>query len=464
MASINFSLAPAPGVTNDMIAVIYKTTAPAAEIDRLPIPYPHTSPVNLSFPNVVPGTYFVKIHETPGGGVLGNLRHDFWTDASLQKLFAYTVKSFQVGAGRGTPYFDPADQAINYINTDLNGLDYTVFKPGYGPLDWATNITPYTGGGFSFADGQKFSQDEIYTLLVSNLVMQPILQVGGSYPEDIINETVDFTFDTTRYNKLLEIAGSATIFTITMPAFSSIPDGTKFGINTHSGSQRYVTVQLPSGKSVPLNGDFFNTIYVGKGEEVHFIKRGDYLRIINWAGDHRRVGEKVMCGSKPPVNGLQLIGGWYLKVDYPRLFEWFVNVLDPGELGTGADDVTPDAANITKWIIGVNKFWCPKHNGRFYRATDPDSSVDPDGSRPVNWPQADENKAHNHVTAPYDKASAKASDVGGNVTPTGLDSGNATLEYQVGGMNNTTWSAATILSQGTESRPKNVTTDVYVII
>jgi hypothetical protein len=262
---------------------------------------------------------------------------------------------------------------------------------------------------------------------------------------------------------LLEIAGSATIFTITMPAFNTIPDGTKFCVNTHSGTQRYVTILLPAGKTSPINGNARNIVYIGRGEEVTFIKNGDYLRIVSWDGDYRRVGEKVMCDGNPPFNGLKLVGGWYLKTDYPRLFNWHVNTLPLGELGTGTDDVTPDTANITKWIIGTSKFWAPDHGGRFYRVTDPDGNIDPDGSRPVNWPQADDNKAHNHVTAPWDKAGAKASDITGEATAGSLDSSNASTEYRIGQMG-AYWTDATIVSQGTESRPKNITTDVYVII
>jgi len=468
MANVNFTMSPAPGVINDMIAVLYESLPGGGigpEIDRLPIAAPHTSPVNLSFTNVSPETYIVKIHETPNGTTLGNLHHDFWVDASLQHLSAYTVKTFQVGAGRGTPYFDPADQDVDYINTDLNGLDYTVFKPGYGPLDWVADINPYTGGGFSFINGQKFAQDEIYTLLISNLVTQPIPVAGKSFPDNVVVITNDVTFSSAHYNKLLEIDSSNALLTITIATIGTIPDGTMFGINTqkHNNALRYAILQLPGGAFCYVNGVQRTALYLGRAEEIWLHKKGSVLRIIQWDGDYRRVGDKVYRDGIAPFNGIQLAGGWFLKSDYPRIFNWYINGLPVGELGAGTDDVIPDATNITKWIIGVNKFWVPDHGGYFYRATDPDGNVDLGGTRLSGTNQADDNKAHNHVTAPWDKAGAKASDITSEATTGSLDSANASTEYRIGQMG-TYWTAATIQSQGTESRPKNVAQNVYVII
>jgi hypothetical protein len=471
MANVNFTISPAPGIINDMIAVLYEILPGGgigAEIDRLPIPAPHDNPQNLSFTNVEPHTYIVKIHETTDGITLGNLRHDFWVDASLQKLQSYTVKTFQVGAGRGTPYFDPADQDDDYINTDLDGLTYTVFKPGYAPLDWDANINIYTGGGFSYIDGQKFSQDEIYTILISNLVAQPLTTGGGSpFIDGIEFIAGNVPITTSHYRKMIMVNDSTSL-TLTIADLNAIPDNMTFGINTHSLTDnpdtptfRYATLQLPVGKYCIINTYARNAVYIGRSQEVIFIKKGNGLFLLSGGEGFSRVGEIVFGSSRAPANSLPLTGGWKLKTDYPRIFDWHVNVLDPSELGAGADDIEPDADNRTKWIIGINKFWVKDVGGLFLRPTDPDGNIDP-----VRLPggyQADDNKAHNHVTAPWDKAGAKASDITGEATPGSLDSNNPSTEYRVGQMGSY-WTAATIQSQGTEARPKNVAQNCYVII
>jgi hypothetical protein len=464
MANVAFTISPAPGVTNDLIAVLYEISPSGgvgAEIARQEKSEPHPSPHDFNFANVVPKTYIVKIHEStaPGSGLLGILRHDFWVDASLQKTQSYEVKTFQVGAGRGTPYYDPADLDTDYINPDLDGLTYTVFKPGYGPLDWDANINPYSGGGFSFIDGQIFSQDEIYTVLVSNLIVQPVAQVGGGYPDDVVVITADTAFGSSHYNKLLVIDSVSALLTITIADITAIPDGTVWGINTqkHNDALRYATLQLPGGASCYINGIQRAALYLGRAEEIWVYKKGSELRIINWDGDYRRVGDKVYRDGIPPFNGLQLTGGWILKTDYPRLFNWYVNTLPGGVLGAATQDTTPDADNITKWIIGPTKFWYPKYEELFIRGAS--------GSRLSGSYQEDDNKAHNH-TSPglWNKLGAKASDVGGYGTPAGLDSSNASTEYRVGTMTGGEWDDATIKDQGTEARPKNVAQNIYVII
>lgn len=456
MANVEFTISPAPGIINDMIAVLYDG---AAEVDRLPITAPHTSPQNLNFMNVVPKTYIVKIHETPGAGVLGTLRHDFWVDASLQKLNAYTVKTFQVSAGRGAPFYDPADLDTDYINPDIDGLDYTVFKPGYGPLDWATNITPFTGGGFSFTDNEKFSQDEIYTLLISNLVVQPLQQTGVGYPSDVITVSVDTAFSSAHYNKLLEVDTSTPVLTISISTIATIPDGTIFGINTqkHNGVLRNVVLQLPAATSCYVLGIARNAVFIGRSEEVTFVKKGSILRIVNWDGDYRRLGEKVFSDGNPPANGLLCDGTWYNQLDIPRGFNWYINALPAGEWASGADDSTPSGDDIYKWIIGINKVRTPDHRNRFYRASS--------GSRLANSYEVDDNKDHNHVTAPYNRSIARASEAGGNQIPQ-VDGANTSTDqkYRVAGMDSARWTAATINNQGTESRPKNIAQNVYVIV
>jgi hypothetical protein len=384
MANVAFTISPAPGITQDMIAVLYDN---GAEVDRLPIPYPHTSPQDLDFINVAPKTYVVKIHETPDGTTLGNLRHDFWVDASLQKLQSYTVKTFQVGAGRGTPYFDPADHDVNYINTDLDGLDYTVFKPGYGPLDWSADIAPYTGGGFSFTNGQEFAQDEIYTILINNLVTQPIQQTGVGFPDGVITINADTAFGATHYNKILEIDPAQEVLTITID-LATVPDGTQFIINTqkHNGVLINAVLALQAGQTCTINGQDENNVYIGKSENVTFYKKGSFLRQ-TWDGDYRRVGEIIFSDGTPPTipNILALTGFWIDKARVPRIWNWYINRLTPGQYFSGTDGVTPAGDDIHKWGIGATQIWIKDYRNMHLRVNDGtkvDNAYQPDSLGP----------------------------------------------------------------------------------
>ncbi len=166
-----------------------------------------------------------------------------------------------------------------------------------------------------------------------------------------------------------------------------------------------------------------------------------------------------------PWNSLPMLGGWYLKSDYPRLYYWYVSKLPLSEIGAATDDSTPNSIDQTKWNVGIAKFWVPNHGGWFYRALDPDGDIDDQNpNRLSNQQQQDDNKDHNHVAYPWNRGSARASEVDNTNTPGSIDSNNPTTEYRVGGMSVDNWEAARIKSQGTQSRPKNLAVMPYVII
>jgi hypothetical protein len=366
MPSIPFTISPAPGIADDFIAVIYNSLSPGAEVDRITAPAPHNSPFDFNFVNIPGGIYIVKIHETPGGGVLGFLRHDFWVDATLEKVLAYDPKTFQVGLGRSAPYYDPADQSDTYTNPDLNNLKYTVFKPGYGPLDWDSDITPIAGGGFKFTNNQKFGQDEVYTMLISNLVLQPTTASSLVYPKDILNITANTTFGPSHYNSLLEINTGQSVLEIAIN-LSSIPDGTQFGINTHRHNGALITVALIiTGGNCILNGRAEGTIYINRSEDATFFVKSGELRVVNWNGEYRRVGEKIYSEDAPPTiaNILPFTGVWVEKNTYRRLWFWYVARLAPGQIFTGTDDVAPTGADVYKWGVGANKMYVPNYADR----------------------------------------------------------------------------------------------------
>lgn len=444
---------------------------PLAEVYRSDVlTTPHTQR-NITIDNLNPVMHIVQLWTTADNVNLNALIGSCDIDASLSSEVAFEFIQFVVGRGNGAPEYDPAANQDQYVNPDLDGKTYLVYKEGFGVLKWGIDIQTITGGGFEFINGNEFASDEGYTVQYSNVSSTNTASSGRPYPEDIVEITGNVTFGSSHYNKLLEVnaAGAGSIVTITISNLDTLPNGTIFGINTHNGNQRYVTLQLNVGKYCLINNSVDgpqqrNSIYIGRGEEVTFIKKGSYLRLVNWDGDYRRIGQRIFCDGFQPVNTLPETGGWYTKTDYPRLFNWYIAELPGSELGTGTDDVTPDTDNITKWIVGTNKFWVPDTSGRFFRATSADNSIDLGGPRLAGNNQADENKAHNHVSAPYDKAGVKASDIDNQFTTASTDSGGASSEYRIAGMDNDKWTAATIVSQGTESRPKNVATNVYRII
>jgi hypothetical protein len=468
-------MSPAPGISNKLVAVLYNTIAPAAEIDRQVFDPPHAAPQTVSFTNKPIGTYIVKVHQSTDGIVLGNLENDFFVNAAITTSSAYTVKTFQVGLGRSAPYYDPSNGDTDYINPDLDGLDYIVFKPGYGPLDWAADITTYPGGGFSFTNLQTFAQDEIYTILISNLVQTvgsgPVSQ---TFPAGVQTITGDVSFTSALYNMIIEVTAPNNA-TITLPSLATIPDGTQFAINTHSlfsdsytASFRYAALQLAVGEVCIINNVSHNLVHVGRCESMTFVKYGSVLRITNGGDAYRDLGTIVHAATKPPKGSLPFTGAWYDIGIFARFFYNYVNLLDPAELGTGTDNVAPSADNATKWIIGTSMFYVPNYKGRFLRIADPDGVFDV--ARYPGSNQADAVGPANINTIVW-----TGNGMGNSGVPGGTPTVNALGTAGAGGSISTTGATGTnnnaaktlpwsIISPAGESRPKNIACAAYVLI
>lgn len=435
---------------------------PLSEVYRSPVlTTPHTQR-NITIDNLNPVMHIIELWTTTDGINLDSFLGSCDIDASITNEVAFGVIQFIVGRGNGAPEYDPAPDQAQYVNPDLDGKDYIVYKEGFGVLKWGVDIQTISGGGFEFINGTLFSAGEGYTVQYSNVVTSSTTSSGRSFPSDVVEITGDIAFSSAHYNKLLEVNSSAAVVTITIASLDTIPNGTLFGINAHNGTQNFVTLQLNTGRYCLINGNQENAVYIGRAEEVTFIKKGSYLRVVSGSEHFNKVGLRVFADGLQPPGTLPETGGWYLKTDYPRPVKWYIERLPAPELGSGTDDVTPTSENITKWILGATKFWVPDTSGRFFRATSDDDSIDLDGPRLSGSNQADENKAHNHVNSTWNKAGARASDVGSVQIPL-IDGSNANPDqkFRVAGMNTSLWNLATILSQGTESRPKNVATNVY---
>lgn len=356
--------------TSDFLMVVRENSNLLAEVYRSDLLEPPHSQRNITVDNLNPVMHTVQFWTTIDGTTLGELRGQCEIDASISNTTSFDFIQFIVDRGQGAPAYDPASGQGQYVNTDLDGKDYVVFKPGFGALIWGLHIDTITGGGFEYIDGQEFSNAEEYTIMINNLVTTSDASSGRGYPDGVVEFTGDITFGSTHYNKLLEANCAGALPVIDIPSIDAIPENTVFGINTHNGSQRYVTLQLDSGKYCLVFGQQRNAVYIGKGEEVTFIKKGAYLRIVNWDGDYRRIGERVFTDSTPPVNSIEEGAGWLLKTDYPRLFNWYIDELNPAETVSGTDDVQPSVQDRGKWNIGATKFWVPDRRGKFNRNND----------------------------------------------------------------------------------------------
>ena len=384
MAEIKFTISPAPGVLYPFIAVIYKSTAPTAEVDRIVLNDDHSTPQNLQFSNLVDGNYLVVIYNNPTSDelTLGTIRHDFWQDAVTGALLEEPI--FITGGGAEPN--DPAIGQSDYVNVALDGKTIKeIFQEGFRPLWDAIEWEPLAGGGIrlltnSIGDPLYFQQDVVYRILVQSTVLSSAPTANDAF-STIVTESDDFNVGDAHWNNTVLVSGGLSKTIASLPFLAGIADGKGVIIQHDGGTPIYIHLKAKSGEIIRFRSEDKNIIYLAKGEFIKLLKFGTKWYVKEFCGKWDLIGSRNKTDGTQPINTLPEVGGWYLKTDYARLYLDYVSQLDIAEIVAGTDDVTPATGDKAKWNVGSTKFWVPDRGGYFDRNADPDGNIDPGGVR-----------------------------------------------------------------------------------
>lgn len=351
MAKVSFNISAAPSITNDLIAVLYKTTDEGAEIGRIVDGSDHSSPQNFQFSDLEPGNYIVKIHESPDGITLGNLRHDFWVDAVTDQLLLER-KFYRVG---GSDTYDPAEGTTGIIDPFFAGKNLTgLFQQGNRYLnkdksEWTVNVDGDIEFGLDYIGGQQIT-NYVDTVWVVEITYAQTATGGGSQQYgDVLIITINTTLDSTHWNKDLYGRGSANKLTITVPALASIPENKGFSLVHDGGNAVNVLLQMQVGEIVRFRGEDRNDIRLAKGDVIECLKKTvsgtAYLFAKAVYGNWERAGEIV--GLREAAGNAYYLGDPTTEYDltvHLRLAE-YINGLPPNQVVTYAQFDTPQTIN-----------------------------------------------------------------------------------------------------------------------
>jgi hypothetical protein len=361
--------------TEHLLVIAYEASNPTAEVARQSFAPAHPTTRNIVFEDLNATPHIFEFRQSDDGVDLGLLYNSFSIDVGL--IQDSVVEIFDLVVDGGDTY-DPVDGDDSVTHPSFENL-LVISKPGFGLLSNEVDYEKTTATTIHLLNDVKFSNGERYTFVIFK--KQTVAQNTSGRPlfQDIVSIAADTVISAAHYGKLLEANGAAAILTITFPDFTTIPDNTVFGFNTESGAQRYLKIVFTGADGAKLKGGVKSTFCLGKNEDAAFIKKGTRLYKMFWDGDYYRVGE-VVISEIQPANSVAELGGWLLIADYPRLYNEFVNLLDPSLLGdistlTGGE---PVAAERTKWCIDLanSRFWVPDSGGYFDRSNDPNGDVD----------------------------------------------------------------------------------------
>lgn len=240
----------------------------------------------------------------------------------------YPIQRFDYIVGRGEGesgvWSDPVDGDNGLRDTRLQDQLYWVFERGTGPLLSPTEITDRSddGGGFDFTDPDKqFREDGIYSVMLITRADVAGDDSGAPGSEDgIYPLTSDQDYDPlTMSGRTLVSSGAGQIRTLSIPNLLLVSDS-RFKIQTHSGDQRNLIIQLDTGDTVRLRGQDVNKIIMGSGEEAEFLIQDNVMYVLLAPRRYDRLGERGFSRFVK-LNSLRADGTQYAQADYPGVVE-----------------------------------------------------------------------------------------------------------------------------------------------
>lgn len=204
---INYSISPYPSLTQNMVARLYETQSPLAEIDNRVIPTPHNNPVYISFTGLDKVPHIVMLFTASG-----TLLHQYDVQPSENVVTVFDPIFFKIGDGA---IKTPAVGSTIYSNNDLASLtniDLVISRDGrmqYPGIHYDVDIL---GGFHLLIAGDQFEQDVEWVIQrTPDAVVNPVndsvvgKQFGGFLT---VNNTVQH-YVPAHLRKLIRLSGAA---------------------------------------------------------------------------------------------------------------------------------------------------------------------------------------------------------------------------------------------------------------
>lgn len=320
-----------------IILVCTEHSAPLAEISRIVLE-PGDYEGGSTFIDLNPVMHRINYYQSSDGVALGSLIGGLSIDATIYNEPGAEIITFEVGGGRGAPYYDPAAETKIYSNPNMNGNTFTVSQEGYGllnPDDGVINVKdyePYAGGGFEFTTDKVFLEGERYIVTNYLVVSVAAAQVIAKPFQDLVSINADFTFGVAYYNQffLADFAGS--VGTVTFPAHASVANFTRARFSTNGGSQNYLVLQFNGAETVKYYNRNVNKIFLAKGEEIELQWKSGVCYVVDKDTNYLLRGKMIASYdnlSNRPFLYAHTDTGVLDKADYPGLYA-FIESLPVG--------------------------------------------------------------------------------------------------------------------------------------
>jgi hypothetical protein len=394
--NINLSISPALTIIDKIAVVIFKASAPNVIVDSQEFNPPHSSPRNITFIDVDPGTYIVNTYETTGLPTLGTLRHSF--------IFDPTFASARIKATDFITIAAPFADTTQYEDTDWKGWTVdTITRNGSRILfegvdfDFETDIDGDVIGFNLLQIGDILSEGEQFVVtFLPEIVTAEATITTSKFINDTVTITANTTIDETYAGKLTKIQSATSKIVIDLPQLGTIESFLLFPFSSNGGSHVNAVFNTFAGDFIKYLNDDLTQVILGQSEELWLLNTPTEWLVIKGDAGIKNVGQIVDSYDNTDLLNLLFCNGQELNRDvYPRLWN-FINQLPGTILVSEAtwQDTTGGANNKGKFSTGdgVLTFRLPLlHNAGYLRGVD-------GSARLAGSYSADSIKDHQHIT------------------------------------------------------------------
>lgn len=218
---------------------------------------------------------------------------------------------------------DPVTNDTGIRDTRLLDKTYWVQERGTGDL-LAAEITDRSdaGGGFDFVELLKvMNSGAVYIVYVLERIEANGDDSGISASNDdvyILNSNEDYD-PVTMGGRTIIADFATTIGTLTIPNLAIVADS-RFKIQTHTGTQRNLVIQLDVGDTVNFRKQAVNKIIMGEAEELEFLIKDNVMYCLSPSPNHDQLGKQIFA-YMVLLNTLPGDGVSRVLADFPRVEE-----------------------------------------------------------------------------------------------------------------------------------------------
>jgi hypothetical protein len=341
------------GLTDFLIMRWYKSTAPATELGRVVYPAPH-SEQSYVIENLQPVWHIIEFWYSSDGVTLDS--NPLTLAGNARSGAVYPIERFVYVVDRGESeagvWVDPVTNDTGIRDTRLLNTLYWVEERGTGSLIPAEIVDRSDdGGGFDFTEPLKtMNSGAVYIVTAITRV-----ETGGDSDSEAVTGEGIFILDADQdyshalhNGKTLIADFSTTTGELVIANLLTVQDG-GFKLQTHTGMQRNVIIQLDTGDTVDFRKQAVNKIILGEGEEIEIKFVDNVMYVIDHTTNHERLGQRIWSDIRIMLNTLIADGTTYNQADYPRAIE----LLDSLPVGAVVSYTTWNTSQV---IDGITRY------------------------------------------------------------------------------------------------------------